>query len=117
VASRFRRRSGWWFALAALAICVLRGGAVRGADDAAPRPPEGSRIVKIGPQAVVLVDEHGNVQMYDDPSQQDRACKSRLQCWGGALGAFGFFGAATYETLTDGVERSGGSLQQFGAAD
>jgi hypothetical protein len=41
------------------------------------RPPgPHERIVKIGPQAVVIENDRGEVRMYDDPSQDVHACKS-----------------------------------------
>jgi len=111
-------RSRWskWFGLAALAMVCL-GPGIAAAKNAAAELPEGSRLVKIGPQAVVLVDEHGNVQMYDDPAEEQRSCKSGLQCWGGALGAFLFFGAMTYEELTSANEASSRTLERVGPAD
>jgi hypothetical protein len=76
--------------------------------DGSDQPPgAGERVVKIGPQAVVIVDDQGHARMYDDPAQQARACKSTADCWGKALGVFGFFFGATYEDVTSGVE--GGS--------
>lgn len=72
------------------------------ADDGGQDPPGATeRVVKIGPQAVVIVDEHGNVRMWDDdPSQQAVACKSAAACWGGALQIFAGFAIATYEDWT-----------------
>lgn len=110
------RWSKWALGLAALAMVCL-GPGIAGAKDAPAALPEGSRLVKIGPQAVVLVDEHGNVQMYDDAAEEQRSCKSTLQCWGGALGAFLFFGAMTYEELTTSNEASSGTIQRIGPPD
>ena len=82
-----------------------------------PAPPdETDRVVKIGPQAVVIVDESGNARMYDDPSQQALACKNRADCWGKALSIFGVFGLSTYEDVTRGVEGSGGLMERQGGA-
>ena len=82
-----------------------------GSDDP-PRAHE--RVVKIGPQAVVIVNERGGVRMYDDPSQDERACKSRASCWGRALNMLGLFGLMTYLDLTEGVEGSGRVLERTG---
>jgi hypothetical protein len=102
----------------ALALCVLVLAAApatiaRGADpaDDGGEDPPGStdRVVKIGPQAVVIVDERGNVRMWeDDPSQQARACNSALSCWGGALQIFAGFAIATYEDFTTSTEGGAG---------
>ena len=110
------RRSGWWLALAALAIVCVRPGIAAGKE--APVPvPEGSHVVKIGPQATVLVDQQGKVHMYDDPAEQARSCRSGLKCWGGALGALLFFGTMTYEDLTSANEAASGTLQRVGPPD
>jgi len=110
------RRSSWWFAAAALVLAVMRPGIAFG-DDKTPELPEGSHLHKIGPQAVVIVDEHGNARMYDDPAEEARACKSPLQCWGGALGAFLFFGAATYEEFTSANDASSRAVERVGPSD
>jgi hypothetical protein len=102
-----RRWRRWWRALAlcTLALTAAPATIARGdepAVDGGQDPPGATdRVVKIGPQAVVIVDEHGNVRMWDDdPSQQARACKSAAACWGGALQIFAGFGIATYEDWT-----------------
>jgi len=76
------------------------------ADDSGEDAPGATdRVVKIGPQAVVIVDQFGNVRMWeDDPSLQARACKSALACWGGALQIFAGFAIATYEDFTTSTE-------------
>jgi hypothetical protein len=75
-------------------------------DDGGEDPPGATdRVVKIGPQAVVIVDEVGNVRMWEaDPSQQAPACRSALACWGGALLIFAGFAIATYEDVTTNTE-------------
>jgi hypothetical protein len=75
-------------------------------DDRGPDPPGATdRVVKIGPQAVVIVDELGDVRMWDDdPSQEAPACRSALACWGGALQIFTGFTIATYEDVTTNTE-------------
>ena len=78
-----RRWRRWCRALALCALVLTAAPATiaRGdepADDGGEDPPGATdRVVKIGPQAVVIVDELGNVRMWDDdPSQQALACKS-----------------------------------------
>ena len=94
-----------------LALCVLvltALGPMRARADGTDEPPgKNERVVKIGPQAVVIVNEHGHARMYDDPSQQAPACKSPAQCAGKALGMLSLFGVMVYEDLTEGVEGGG----------
>ncbi|HEY7372884.1 MAG TPA: hypothetical protein VIF57_12030 [Polyangia bacterium] len=86
--------------------------APRARADGSERPPAATdRVVKIGPQATVVVNEHGDVRMYDDPAEHAPDCKSPADCWGKALGVFGLFFAATYEEMTTNVEGGTGSLQ------
>jgi hypothetical protein len=115
---RFRqwRRRALVLALAALAATVGRPLGARA--DGAPEPPGAHEHVrKIGPQAVVIVDDQGRARMYDAPSEQARACKSAAACWGQALGALGFFGAMTYEDLTRSVEVGSQTVEPVGAAE
>jgi len=106
---RFR----WWAAMlvaATLGLAAPRSATARTAAGAgADEPPTATdRVIKIGPQAVVIVNERGDVRMYDDdPAQQGPTCKSTARCIGSTLGIFGFFFAATYEELTTNVEGSG----------
>ena len=104
-------RRGWGRALALCALLFTAAPATiaRGDEpghDGGPDPPGATdRVVKIGPQAVVIVDELGNVRMWeDDPSQQAPACRSALACWGGALQVFAGFAIATYEDVTTNTE-------------
>jgi len=93
------RRWAQVLALTALGLTVLRPLAARA--DGSPEPPgEHEHVRKIGPQAVVIVNDQGRVRMYDDPSQQALACKSAAACWGGALQIFAGFAIATYEDWT-----------------
>lgn len=100
--SRRWRRWAQVLVLGACALLALPHGTARG--DAAAEIPRGARVIKIGPQAVVIQDAKGHVRMYDDPSQQARACKSRLSCMGPALQVLSVFGVLIYEELTEGVE-------------
>ena len=111
-----RRWRRWCRALALFALLLTAGPATiaraeeQPADDGGEDPPTATdRVVKIGPQAVVIVDEHGGVRMWDDdPSQQAPACKSALACWGGTLQIFAGFAIATYEDFTTSTEGAGG---------
>ena len=97
------RRWALMLALTVLGLTGLRPLAARA--DGSPEPPrEHEHVRKIGPQAVVIVDDQGRARMYDDPAEQARACKSPAACWGQALGALGFFGVMTYEDLTHAVD-------------
>jgi hypothetical protein len=102
--------------LPALGLLALRPVGVR-ADGSDQPPGPGERVHKIGPQATVIVNDRGDVRMYDDPSQQALACKSRADCWGKALNALGVFGILTYEDLTEGVEGSGRATRPVGPAE
>lgn len=75
------------------ASCVaLRGPVVRAAgaepqsargNETEPLPPPGtSRLISIGPQALVREDDHGHLTMVDDPEPQ----RSKLQVVGIMLG-------------------------------
>ena len=96
------RRWARVLALGACALFALPSGAARGGD--AEELPRGARLIKIGPQAVVMQEANGRVHMYDDPSQQARACKSKLSCMGPALQILSVFGVLIYEELTESVE-------------
>src|SRR3954466_15078987 len=107
------RRWGCALALAAFGFTAARAPAARA--DGSDQPPAATdRVVKIGPQAVVIVNAHGDVRMYDDPALQSPACKSPRDCWGQALGALGVFGALVYEELTTNADQSGGGVQRSG---
>jgi hypothetical protein len=99
-------------ALVVLALSAIASPRVR-ADGSDEPPGDNERIVKIGPQAVVIVDDQGAARMYDDPSQDARACKSRGACWGHALNALSIFGLMTYLDLTEGVEGGGRAAQRI----
>jgi hypothetical protein len=100
------RRWARVFALGACALVGLLSTAVQG-EPATDQIPRGARVIKIGPQAVVVEDANGRVSMYDDPSQQAVPCRSLLSCLGPAMQIMGVFGVMVYEDLTDGVEGAG----------
>jgi len=108
------RRWARVLALTVLGLTALRPLGARGDGD--PEPPKrDERVVKIGPQAVVIVNDRGESRMYDDPAEQARACKSNASCWGKALGALGLFGVMTYEDLTHSVDVAGQTAAPVGA--
>jgi hypothetical protein len=98
-------------ALGAGALVALLSTAVHG-EQAKDQIPRGARVIKIGPQAVVLEDANGHVSMYDDPSQQAVPCNSLLSCMGPVLQTMGVFGVMVYEDLTHGVEGAGTGATQ-----
>jgi hypothetical protein len=103
------RRWALMLALIVLGLTALRPLGARA--DGSPEPPgEHEHVRKIGPQAVVIVDDQGKARMYDDPEEQARACKSLGACWGQALGALGMFGVMTYEDLTHAVDSGAQSV-------
>src|SRR5512138_764397 len=91
-------------AVLVLAVCALvalpRDARAKDVNDVIPR---GARVIKIGPQEVVIEHPDGYISKYDDPSQQARECDSPASCAGKALAAFGIFGALVYEELTTNV--------------
>jgi hypothetical protein len=109
---RWLKRARGLAASGALALIVLAPVVAR-ADGSDEPPRRSERVVKIGPQAVVIENARtGEVRMYDDPSQEQRACKSRASCWGNALTMLSWFGLMTYEDLTQGVEGGGRTVER-----
>jgi hypothetical protein len=89
------RRWAAVLALTVLGLTTLRPLGARA--DGSPQPPgEHEHVRKIGPQAVVIVDDQGRARMYDDPSQQAPACKTTAACWGQALGSLATSGAGAH---------------------
>lgn len=86
--------------------------------DGSPEPPgKHEHVRKIGPQAVVIVDDQGRARMYDDPSQQAPSCKSPAACWGKALGMMSLFGVMVYEDLTTSIDTAASTAQPVGPAE
>jgi hypothetical protein len=79
-----RRR--WWCALGlAASLAVAAPSALAGIDDDETQPPpspDAAWLVRVPPQATVVVDERGNVVFYDDPANPSLTCRSVLECWG-----------------------------------
>jgi hypothetical protein len=110
---RWRRGAG---VLALAAAVLVTAVAVRVQADGDDEPPaETDRVVKIGPQAVVIVDELGDARMYDDPSQQAPDCRATADCWGMALQLFAGFAVLTYEDITTSTDGSSSALGARGA--
>jgi hypothetical protein len=108
------RRWRKWARVLALGVCAMAAMpsvAVRG-EQVQRHLPGGARLIKIGPQAVVIKYPNGRVSMYDDPSQQSRTCKSTLSCMGPALQIMGVFGVMVYEDLTESIDVAGASTSQ-----
>ena len=108
------RRWRRWARVLALGACALVGlvsTTVHG-EQATDQIPRGARVIKIGPQAVVMEDPNGHISMYDDPSQQAVLCKSFLSCLGPAMQVLGVFGVMVYEDLTHSVEGTGAGVTQ-----
>jgi len=97
VAMRLRQWRRWAraLALAAVGALMLTSARVR-ADGSAEPPEEHEHVVKIGPQAVVIVNQRGVPRMYDDPAQQESACKTNIGCIGRALGVLTGLGVVAY---------------------
>jgi len=112
-------RSRAWAAVIALALLgpVALRPAVARADESDRPPGPTEHVVKIGPQATVIVNEQGDARMYDDPAEEAPVCKSKRKCMSGALGIASLFLLATYLDLTDGVETGAGKLQRFQLED
>jgi hypothetical protein len=67
------RRRGRAVALLGVALLVLTGAPARA--DVQPRPAAatpGSRLIRIGPQALISVDDQGRVTMADEPPPASR---------------------------------------------
>jgi hypothetical protein len=82
-----RRRWWWWWCGPALAAWLLGAApaAIAGIDDDETQPPpvpDAAWIVRIPPQANVVIDENGNIAAYDDPANPALTCRSVLECWG-----------------------------------
>jgi hypothetical protein len=69
-----------------LGLTVALAGPVRAQDRTEPPPPPGKdRLIQLGPEAVVLEDDHGNIRMVDEPAHK----LGNGQAAGAAFGAVG----------------------------
>ncbi len=85
----------------ALAGLLVLAAPLRAWADGSDQPPsENERVITIGPQAVVIQNQRGQLRMYDDPSQQVVVCKSPLDCLGRVLGVYGVVAFFAYDNLT-----------------
>ena len=97
--------SGRWqrlsraLALVVVALLSMAPFAAR-ADGSAEPPGDTERVIVIGPQAVVIQNQRGQLRMYDDPAQRAPACGSSLSCLGQVLGAYGVAAYLTIDSLT-----------------
>jgi hypothetical protein len=70
------------------------------ADGSDEPPGDTERVITIGPQAVVIQNERGQLRMYDDPAQKVPTCGSSVRCLGQALGAYGLTAFLAFDNLT-----------------
>jgi hypothetical protein len=70
------------------------------ADGSAEPPGRSERVITIGPQAVIIQNQRGQVRMYDDPAQEVPTCGSSLACLAQALGAYGVTAFLAWDNLT-----------------
>jgi hypothetical protein len=92
-----RRWQRWVRGLAWAALgSVLMAPLAAHADGSAQPPDSKDRVITIGPQAVVVQNQRGQLRMYDDPAQRPPGCGSSLSCLGQVLGVYG---VAAYLTL------------------
>ena len=98
----WRRRRGWAVALAlAVMPLLLLAAPIRVRADGTDEPPgDTDRVITLGPQAVVIQDQRGQVRMYDDPAQRAPGCGSSLSCLGQVLGVYGVAAYLTLDNLT-----------------
>jgi hypothetical protein len=72
--------------LLALVFAVASTSAARAHDRTEPPPPPGTyRLIRIGPEALVSEDSHGNIRMVDERTKRI----SKGQAIGSAFGALG----------------------------
>jgi hypothetical protein len=70
------------------------------ADGSREPPGDTERVITLGPQAVVIQNERGELRMYDDPTQRPPGCGSSLACLGAVLGVYGVAAYLTLDNLT-----------------
>lgn len=96
------QRGGWArrLALAVVALFLLAA-PIRARADGSDEPPRDTdRVITIGPQAVVVRNQRGELRMYDDPAQEVPGCGSPLACLGQVLGVYGVAAYMTLDNLT-----------------
>jgi hypothetical protein len=85
------------FAVPALLVAVPFHAWADGSDQP---PDDNEHVITIGPQAVVIQNERGQLRMYDDPSQQAPRCASAAKCLGQVLGVYGIAAFWAYDERT-----------------
>jgi hypothetical protein len=97
-----RGRGGWAGGLACAVLALLLLAApIRARADAPAEPPADTvRVITLGPQAVVVQNQRGQLRMYDDPAQRVPGCGSSLSCLGQVLGVYGVAAYLTLDNLT-----------------
>jgi len=85
-----RRWQRWGRALALAVVALLLMAPLAARADGTDEPPGATdRVITLGPQAVVIQNQRGELRMYDDPAQRVPACGSSLACLGQILGIYG----------------------------
>jgi len=100
VASRWRGEGARLLALAVVALFLVAAPIGARADGSDEPPAETDRVITLGPQAVVVRNQRGELRMYDDPTQQAPGCGSSLACLGQVLGVYGVAAYMTLDNLT-----------------
>ncbi len=79
---------------------LLLASPVRARADGSDEPPgDTDRVITLGPQAVVVRNQRGQLRMYDDPAQKAPGCGSSLSCLGQVLGVYGVAAYLTVDNL------------------
>jgi hypothetical protein len=111
----------WARVLAFTALALLASVVVplQARADGSDQPPaDNERVIQIGPQAVVIANERGQLRMYDDPSQKASSCRSLLACMGDVLTQFGLVGYMVFDNATTvGLEHREGALPRVGPSE
>jgi hypothetical protein len=83
--------------IAVLLLAVPVGARADGTDEP---PGDTDRVITLGPQAVVVRNQRGQLHMYDDPAQRVPGCGSSLSCLGQVLDVYGVAAYLTLDNLT-----------------
>ena len=92
-------RWGRVLALAVVALLLLAPLPAR-ADGTDQPPGDTDRVIVLGPQAVVIQNQRGQLRMYDDPAQRVPTCGSSISCLGQVLSVYGIAAYLTLDNLT-----------------
>lgn len=96
-----RRWQRWGRVLALAVVALLLLAPLEARADGSDEPPgDADRVITLGPQAVVVQNQRGELRMYDDPAQRTPTCGSSLACLGAVLGVYGVAAYLTLDNLT-----------------